>query len=218
MHNPRNVTPQTMLAALFLAVIGMAIACATAPKGSVKLESSVEPSLRAGVIKSIAVLPMRNIRLSPDELREINRGMVTALQTQNPQLSILGPGEAVAKLNEANLAATYSKFLENYAQSGIPDVNALRQIGTNLQVDGILQGEVFGVNQEDGVARVNQYGRTSLNVRYTLLATSTGVTLWQATSRSEEYSENTKDSAPSLFSTMKKGQEKILTQLPKLAQ
>lgn len=215
-RNGKN-TPATALAALGFVIIGLAIACASAPKGSVGVDSSVEPSLRSGSIKTIGVFPMRNVRLSPDELREVNRGMVEGFQKQNPQLAILGPGEAVTKLNEANLAEVYSEFLRNYSQSAIPDVNALSRIGKSLQIDAILQGEVFDISQADGVNGAS-YGRTSLVIRYTLLSTTTGTTLWQSTAKVVEYSKKVGEPAPTLFATMKKGQDKVLSALPTLAQ
>ena len=216
MKNLRFITPNLMLAALSLTVIAMVIACATAPKGSVNVQSSVDPSLRANAVKSIGVFPIRNVRLSPDELREINKGMVTGFQTQNPHLAILGPGEAVTKLNEADLAETYSEFLRNYSQSAIPNVNALRKIGTTLQIDGILQGEVFDIQQNDG--HDNLYGNTRLTVRYTLLGTRTGDTLWQVTAKVTDMCKKPNIPAPTLYQAMQKAQEKILSQLPMLAQ
>jgi hypothetical protein len=196
--------------------MGLALACASAPKGTVSVDSSVDPSLRAGAIKRVAVFPIRNVRLSPDELREINRAMVEAFQRQNPQVSILGPAESVTRLNESELAEVYSEFLRNYAQSAIPDVNALKRIGASLATDAILQGEVFDISSSDGVT--GTFGRTSLVIRYTLVANATGTVLWQSTSRAVEYSKKANQPAPTLFAIMQKGQEKILGALPSLAQ
>jgi hypothetical protein len=212
----RSVSPKLLFGALCLVIGGMIIACATAPKGSVNLQSSVDPSLRANAVKSIAVFPIRNIRLSPDEQREVNKGMVIGFQTSNPRLTILGPGEAVTQLNAANLAETYSEFLRNYSQSAIPDVNALNKVGNSLHIDAILQGDTFDIVQYDGHS--NLYGNTSLTVRYTLLGTKTGDILWQATARVKEMSKKPNIPAPTLYQTMQKGQEKILSQLPILAQ
>lgn len=213
---------QTMLALLFAITVGFGIACATAPtKKGVSVKSFVEASLQPGSVKSIAVFPLRNVRLLPDELREVNRGITEAFQKQNPKLKIVGATESVSLLNAAAKADKYSEFLRNFSQSGIPDVNTLKEIGKALEINAILQGEVFSIEQLDGTTiytGAGSFGKTSLTVRYMLLSTSNGTILWDATSNAFKLSEKIGEPAPSLLEVIQMAQEKILTALPTLAQ
>ncbi len=200
-------------------VIGLGLACATTPKEikkSASVKTFVEPSLQSGSVKSIAVFPMRNVRLQPDELREVNRGITDGFHKQNPRLNVLGAAESVTKLNEAGLADKYSEFLRNYSQSGIPDVKILQEIGKALGVDAILQGEVFSIRQSDGTTYA--CGRTSLDVRYVLHSAVTGAVLWEATGSAFKVTEKVGQPSPTLYEVVQLGQEKILTALPTLAQ
>jgi len=206
-----------MLAVLFVAAVGFAIACATPPvMNSASVQTFVEPSLQPGAVKSIAVFPMRNVRLRPDEVREVNRSITEGFRKQNPQLKIVGATESVTMLNEGGLTEKYSEFLRNYSQSSIPDVKTLQEIGRSLGVNAILQGEVFSVTQADA-ANINYYGKTSLKVRYILLSTSNGSILWDSTGSAFKLSQRGQP-APTIYEVIQLGQEKILNSLPTLAQ
>jgi hypothetical protein len=181
------------------------------------LKTYVEPSLDAGAIKSIAVFPMRNVRLLPDEAREINRSVTQALNSQNPNLKIIGPAESVDLLNKAELADGYSDFLRDYATSGIPNASLLNKIGQALYADAIMQGEVYDIFQEDGAYGVNK-GTTSLTVRYVILSTNKGDVLWEATSNSKLVTATTIEDAPPLYEAIMQAQNKILTALPTLGE
>lgn len=220
----KNLSDKTMNGTLFLfagIVLALGLACAT-PKPPERVKSSasvntfVEPSLQPGTIKSIAVFPLRNVRMQPDELREVNRGITDGFRKQNPKLGVLGASEAVEKLNTAGLADKYSAFLRNYSQSAIPDVGTLQEIGRALGVNAILQGEVFSIQQTDG--NTYTFGRTSLNVRYVLLSTINGGVIWESTGRAFKETEESGKPAPSFYEVVQLAQEKILSALPTLAQ
>jgi hypothetical protein len=207
-----------ILVALFLATLGFSIACTTTPiKESASVKTYVEPSIQPGTIRSIAIFPIRNVRLQPDELREINRGITDGFRKQNPQLAILGATESVKMLNDAGLAEKYSEFLRNYSQSSIPDVRVLQDIGKALGVNAILQGEVYGVVQTDAVRAV-EYGKTSLVIRYVLLSTVNAGVLWDSASSAFKLSSDPGLPAPPLYETILVGHDKILSALPTLAQ
>lgn len=181
------------------------------------LKTYVEPSLDPCAVKAIAVFPMRNVRLLPDEAREINRGVTQALHSQNQNLKILGPAESVDLLNKAELADGYSDFLRDYATSGIPNASLLRKIGEALYVDAIMQGEVYDIKQRDGTYSGNK-GETSLTVRYVILSTTKGDVLWEATSNSKLSTATTIEDAPPLYEAILNAQNKILSALPTLGE
>jgi len=196
-----------MSAVLILFVIG----CSSAT-----LKSFVNPSIDPESIQSVAIFPIRNIRLLTDEARELNRSITQAFHDCNPTVEILGPSEAIDKLNDADLAAEYSDFLRDYATSGIPNAKTLQQIGNALGVDAILQGEVFDLKQIDGNAMYGVKGKTSLTVRYSLMSTSVGDVLWEATSNAKKQTATVLQSAPPLYEAILIAQERILTALPRL--
>ena len=78
------------------------------------------------------------------------------------------------------MAEKYADFLRDYAVSGIPNVKTLNEIGKVLEVDAIVQGEIFDLEQKDG-HYPGVMARTSLTLRYSLLSTSKGDVLWEAT-------------------------------------
>ncbi|MFO1477480.1 MAG: hypothetical protein U1F98_12600 [Verrucomicrobiota bacterium] len=216
--------PAAALTLLVAVSLGFGLACQTVPQDQVTRKSAsvktfVEASLHASDVKAIAIFPIRNVRLQMDELREVNRGITDGFRRQNPDLKIVGAAESVTMLNEAGLADKYSEFLRNYSQSAIPDVKTLKEIGQALGVDAILQGEVFSIEQRDGTA--TSFGKTSLQVRYVLLATKTGTVLWEATGSAFKLTDeaiNDKHAmpAPTLYEVIQIAQEKVLTALPTL--
>ena len=190
------------------------IGCATQ---RATLRTFVEPSIQPGSIQSVAIFPMRNARLLPGEAREVNRGVSQAFHQQNPNVKIVGPTESTSLLNTEGLTEKYTDFLRDYATSGIPNVSSLKEIGNALNVDAILQGELFDIYQIDGAFGVNR-GSTSVTVRYTLLSTSQGVVLWEATSNAKKTTATKVESAPPLYEVIIMAQEKILTALPTLGE
>lgn len=208
-----------ILVALFVVTVGFSMACAPPPpiKESASVKTYVEPSLQPGTIKSIAMFPIRNVRLQPDELREINRGITQGFSKQNPRLTILGATESVKMVNDAGLAEKYSEFLRNYSQSSIPDVKVLQDIGKALGVNAILQGEVYSVEHKDAVSG-GDYGKTSLVIRYVLLSTLNASVLWDSSCSAFKLSSDPGKQAPSIYETILVGHEKILSSLPTLAQ
>jgi len=203
---------RTLPAIFFISFI-FVTGCATK---RVTLKTFVEPSVRPESIRSVAIFPMRNVRLLPDESRELNRGVSQAFHQQSPNVRIVVPTESTALLNQAGLTEKYSDFLRDYAVSGIPNVTTLKEIGKALNVDAILQGEVFDIYQIDGEFGVTD-GKTSVTVRYALLSTRDGTVLWEATSNAKKTrGDFTLQSAPPLYEVISLAQNKILTALPTL--
>ena len=206
-----------ILGVLFILVVGFGIACASSRlKSSSSVKSFVDPSIQPGAIKSIAVFPLRNLRLQPDQFRDINRAITDAMRKQNPGLGIMGALESVSMLNEAELADKYSEALRNYAQSGIPDVGVLQEIGKALSIDAILWGEAFDVEQRDAAYKGDR-GHTALALRYELVSTSNGSLLWQATGLAHEMSEKKGTPAPTYYNVAHTALQKVLSVLPTLA-
>jgi hypothetical protein len=184
----------------------------------VTLKTFVDPSIQTSSIKSIAVFSLRNTSLNPGEALQLDRSLTQAFLKKNVSVKIIGSAESTAMLNEKNLVDPYSKFLSGFESSGIPNVNILKQIGSELGVDAILQGTLYDVIQKDGAGGFGgQRPQTSLTLRYTLLNTNNGNTLWEGSSNADKSkASNSRNPAPPLYEVITAAQQKILTDLPVL--
>jgi|TergutMp193P3_1026864.scaffolds.fasta_scaffold56987_2 hypothetical protein len=188
----------------FLALSGCATSRAT-------IDSYIDPNFSAASVKSIAVFPLRNARLAPSEALQINREITQAINRRNPAIKIIGAAEAVDVLNQHGLAEKWAKFQENYVRSGIPDAAILREVGTALGVDSILQGELINIVQSD--ADYYSYATTRVTVSYTMMSVASNTTTWSATSDGIAQS-GTDMTAPPIIDAVRLAQNKILEALP----
>lgn len=198
------------MSALLSALVPLVMAgCASA-----SLRSYVDPALASGAIRSVAILPVRNARLLPDESRELNREFARHFQETNPSVRLVGPAEATDALNTARLTERYTDFLRDFSTSGIPNARTLREIGDSLNVDAIVQGEVFDVQQRD-TQLASSRGETSVTVRYALLGVSKGMVLWEGTSAARKTATTTLSRTPPLYEVISIAQKRILESMPR---
>lgn len=185
----------------------------------VNLRSFSDPALQSSSVKNVAIFPIRNTRILPGESREMVRSFTREFVKINRSVNILSATEVTDKLNEKDMAEQYADFLRHYAVSGIPNVKILNKIGVALEVDAIVQGEIFGLVQRDG-HYPGVMARTSLTLRYSLISTSKGDVLWEATcSVSIQPSGLTAtvwSPPPLIIEVIQLAQEKVLTDLPYL--
>ena len=179
------------------------------------IKAYVSPTFMPGMLKSVAILPMQNVKMLPDETRQINNEIIQAFTNKIPSVTIIRPEEAVELLNKASLSDKYAEFLKNYSVSGIPNVNTLKEIGIALKVDAIVQGEVYEIIQSDGIPY--HAAKTSLTVRYVMLSTIDGAVLWDAISSANK-SLSALDVAPPLIEVIKLACEKVLASLPNMVE
>ncbi|MDR0690443.1 MAG: hypothetical protein LBG08_09325 [Spirochaetaceae bacterium] len=175
------------------------------------IDSYIDPNFSAESVKKIAVFPLRNARLAPSEALQINREIIQAINRKNPALQIIGASEAVEILNDKGLAEQWAKFLENYVTSGIPNADILREVGTGLEVDKILQGELVNVIQRDGDFYV--WATTRVTVHYAMMDVISNKTVWDATSDGIAQTDMTFE-APPIIDAIRLAQDKILEVLP----
>jgi hypothetical protein len=77
----------------------MLVGCETA-----SLDSYVDPAYSAKDIRKVVVLPMTNAGITPGQAQELSRSFAQGMLRTNPTLEIMGAGEAIDKINAANLA------------------------------------------------------------------------------------------------------------------
>lgn len=144
---------------------------------SASVDSYVDPSYDAKIIRRVVVLPMTNAGISPGQAQELSRSFAQGLKRHNPHLEIMGAGEAIDKINAAGLADEWATFLRNYNTSGIPNTSTAKRIGDILGVDAIIQGSILSLSQRD--SNGYDYPRTRVNLRYGAINARTGAMLWE---------------------------------------
>ena len=197
----------SLLRPLTAFVIGLLlVGCETA-----SLDSYVDPSYSAKDIRRVVVLPMTNAGITPGQAQELSRSFAQGMLRTNPNLEIMGAGEAIDKINAANLADEWAVFLRNYNTSGIPNTNIVKRIGAVLGVDAIIQGSVLSVSQKD--PNGFDYPMTRVNVRYGAINAKTGAMLWEISSEGsiQPYSYT----AAPVIDAVRLAHGKILSSIPK---
>ena len=197
----------SLLRPLTAFVIGLLlVGCETA-----SLDSYVDPSYSAKDIRRVVVLPMTNAGITPGQAQEVSRSFAQGMLRTNPNLEIMGAGEAIDKINAANLADEWAVFLRNYNTSGIPNTNIVKRIGAVLGVDAIIQGSVLSVSQKD--SNGFDYPMTRVNVRYGAINAKTGAMLWEISSEGsiQPYSYT----AAPVIDAVRLAHGKILSSIPK---
>jgi hypothetical protein len=161
---------------IFLSFVCLAFtSCKTA-----SLHSFVDPGYDPKGLAKVVVLPMTNASVTPGQAQELSRDFAQGMQRSHASLEIMGAGEAVEKINSANLADEWAAFLRNYNTSGIPNTNIVKRVGWKLGVDAIIQGSVLSVTQKDSSGY--DYPMTRVNVRYGAISARTGNLLWEISS------------------------------------
>ena len=197
----------SLLRPLTAFVIGLLlVGCETA-----SLDSYVDPSYSAKDIRRVVVLPMTNAGITPGQAQELSRSFAQGMLRTNPNLEIMGAGEAIDKINAANLADEWAVCLRNYNTSGIPNTNIVKRIGAVLGVDAIIQGSVLSVSQKD--SNGFDYPMTRVNVRYGAINAKTGAMLWEISSEGsiQPYSYT----AAPVIDAVRLAHGKILSSIPK---
>jgi hypothetical protein len=178
---------------------------------SASLDSYVDPSYSAKDVRKVVVLPMTNAGITPGQAQELSRSFAQGMLRANPSLEVMGAGEAIDKINAANLADEWAVFLRNYNSSGIPNTNTIKRIGAVLGVDAIIQGSVLSVSQKD--SNGYDYPMTRVNVRYGAINARTGVMLWEISSEGtiQPYSYT----AAPIIDAVRLAHGKIISSIPK---
>ncbi|HSV78615.1 MAG TPA: hypothetical protein VLK85_05325 [Ramlibacter sp.] len=188
-----------------LAAAFMLSACATA-----SLDSYVNPAYSARSVNRVAVMPLTNQRISAGQALELNRAFIMELQKRNPNLRVVGGHDAVAKINDANLADVWATFLRDYATSGLPNSKSLSRVAEALQVDAVVTGAMINVKQEDSNGW--NYPVTQVSIRYTMFGGKDGPVLWEITGEGK-YQPYGWHAVP-VFEAAKIAHDKILNDLP----
>jgi hypothetical protein len=190
--------------------IGFALAIALAGCTSAKLDSYVSAVHSAGSVQRVAIMPITNQRINAGQAIELNRAFIQQIQRRNPQIQVVAGQNAIAVLNEKDLADAWSNFLVGYATSGLPNTRTLTRIAEALGVDAIVVGSIYNVKQEDSDGF--RYPMTQVSLRYTMFSGKDGSVQWELTGegKSQPYGY----AAAPVFEVAKLAHEKVLEGLP----
>jgi hypothetical protein len=171
------------------------------------------PSLAATQIESIAILPFQHTRFDPHMALSLNRSIEQAFAARNQRIRIVGPAEAQAILEAANLVEVYAQFVRDYRMSRLLNKGALHQVHDALNVDAILSGSLTSVVQLDGAPHRPAF--TTLTLTYALIGLRHGVLLWD-TAATVNTERTVFDKAPDVEEGIPQAQEIIIANLPTL--
>jgi len=195
----------------FVLLIGILFTGCVAKR--VTLKTFIDPSIQSASVKTVAVFAMRNTAFSPGETMEMDRTITQAFFQKNNAVTAIGTSDAEILLNKENLADEYASFLSGFESSGMANTVFLNKLKAKLSVDAILQGKLSEVMQNDKMRGLP--AKTTVTVRYTLLSTSTGRILWEATSNA--VIQTHKRFAPPIYEVATLAQNKIISSIPTLA-
>lgn len=172
-----------------------------------------DPSFASYKIIKIGVFPIRNTNLNIGEANEVNRYFLTGLSRKTNKYSIIGPDECIDILNRDTLIKEYETYLVSYVRTGIPNKDIIKKICKAINVDAIVQGEIFNIIKIDGRYGSNK-GETKCSLRYSLISGSDGKLLWETTVDSYETTSTTLSKAPPLMDVVKMAMDKMLESIP----
>jgi hypothetical protein len=167
------------------------------------------PSFKAAKNTTVAILPIKNSKLSDVESAEVNKYFIAGI---TPKLSghiIISTETAIQKLDKDSISYKYYKYLDANSTSGNINVGMIKQIGSTLHCDAVLQCEIYNISVKNGVYG-RSFGHTSCDLRYSLISTKDGSILWRASSKAYERTPETDIPAPPLYEAIENGMDDIL--------
>lgn len=176
-----------------------------------RMKTYSNPSFSRETYQSFALLPIRNISLSPSEAIEVNRHFYTTLTQRNIDKRILDPLEAHRLLNDSNLVSEYDQFLREFENTGIANTRILNHLGKQLKCHAIIQGLIINYKQDS-----YPKPKTTAGLRYVIISTTHGDILWESQCSSYKNATFIWGQAPPLFEVLAKVQKKMAHAIPKL--
>jgi PBP1b-binding outer membrane lipoprotein LpoB len=173
------------------------------------------PSFKAYKITTIAILPIKNSKLSDAESLEVNRYFISGISPKLSGHMIISPETAIQKLDKDSISYKYYKYLDANSASEKINAEMIKQIGSTLHCDAILQCEIYNISVKGGVYG-RRFANTSCNLRYSLISTKDGSILWRAQSKAYERTSETDEPAPPLYEAIENGMDDIIYEMGKL--
>lgn len=199
-----------LIAALAVLVSGCAMKKAT-------IDSFVEPMYQQGTLKSVAIFPVQNAAVAPQQAMAINAKIVSAMQRKSPGIGLVSPAESARKINDAGAAEHWSRFLEDFVTSGLVNKKYLNELANALGTDAVMQGYIGQIAQKDGMQFGDGVGVTSVSISYALIDLRNAKVVWQAhTTRRSQTGSFGFHVAPEVSEAMGIALDKLIENMPAL--
>jgi hypothetical protein len=162
------------------------------------VESYTAPEMRRLEIGSVALMPLRDIWLSPAEASQLDEALAAMIALDTPGLEVQDAVEVAATMEDLALADRWQLFYDDYQIREMPDAAMLRLVGEALAVDAVFQGEISNVELEDAKGQILDQlssgsdgesgttlvpateGTVKVTVDFTLFDTERGIRIWEA--------------------------------------
>jgi hypothetical protein len=130
---------------LVLAVM-LGSSCAHRPGA---LETYATPELRQQEIKSVALMPIRDIWLTPEEGGRLDGVLAQMVKKEYPGIYVRDGNEVSDLLDQLTLKDRWQNYYDDYSIRGVPDTALIALVGEALGVDAIIQSEIADVRLSD---------------------------------------------------------------------
>jgi hypothetical protein len=132
----------------------------------------------------------------------------------NPQLSIIAPSQSLMQLAQNDRIQSYNEIAELYYNTGAVDDKKVRDVCAALHADALLQGALYGVNQQD--ASLVDWATTKVTLGYSLISCKHGQSLWSASSDASHKGLWSWSRAVPVYEVLMIAQEAIYPSIPTL--
>lgn len=183
---------------------------------SIETQNYQDPLFAEYNIKKISVLPVRNTNLNVSNSTKINRYFMTQISRKTSKYEFIGPEESIEILNKDTLTEMYFNYLITYSTTGIPNRDIIKKIGTSLNTDAIVQGEIFSIKKKDMSVWSDEQSEVSFELRYSMVATKDGKLLWETNVEANEKASffSLTNNPPALMDLIMEAMDKVLESVP----
>ena len=191
--------------------VGMSSGCA--PLLSSSFNSIRDPDYDASSIGKLAVFPIRNSWIPDDKANRLLTELANAIDRKNDNVAVIGWDFSHSILVEKNLQKKWDDFLRDYWKTGKPDSNVIREVGSAINVDAIMQCEITYIMRRPG-SFWESGGATYVTLHYMMFGVREGKLLWEASGAAVGVTSRFQTSPPSVYSVASEAQRSITSSLP----
>lgn len=159
------------------------------------------------------IMPLGYDDLSEKEVDMVNSEVEEYFKYNLSFVKIVKTGDSKEFLKKKNLIDANTNFWEDYLNSGKIDKGFLKKVGTGLNINTILYGQVTNVNKVFGVHR-KVIGSTTAQLRYTIFSTVTGNLLWDFSVTATQENAFSDQTVPPTIEAVEIGFDTVLKNLP----
>lgn len=203
-----------MLKLLFSTILVLFCACSTV-KEQATISTYIDPTVRQGQIKSLAIFSLENDSLSRGDIQNLNRRIYERVKRRNPYIALLHPDKTARILRKQNMDSNWQAFYEYYHNYGRPDANALGGLYIALKTETILHIKLRDIVQQNGKFN-EKTAVSSAIVVCSIFHTQKNRLIWEGISEGIKENELTFEKAPPLIDAIEVAIDKIMVNFPEL--